>query len=188
MEIKDRKPLFLIPIVLIIFFVLHLVGPNRPLLRFYLNLSPSEPEGLYLAVPFAGQLKKMDYVLIAPPENAVPYIYGRGWLPENRLLLKNVYALPGDHVQITNRAIYINHRYVGPIKEQDSTGLPLPRLRGSIPVPANYFLPIADRNPNSFDGRYFGPVSNRQIRFVVKPFLIWGRKASQCVQANMYNR
>lgn len=177
MKIYDRKPLIIIPLILAGLLGVHLSFHLKPGLRLYLNLSPSEPEGLYRVVPFDGRLKHQDYVLLTPPVNAHPYIYGRGWLPKNRLLLKNVRGLPGDQVQITDRAIYINGHYIGPIKEQDSAGLPMPKLRGRIPIPANHFLPIANRIPNSFDGRYFGPVSNDRIVHVVKPFWIWGRKA-----------
>lgn len=179
MKLRDRKPLFIIPLILTGLFGLYLICQNKPSFRFYLNLSPSEPEGLYLVVPFQGRLRHGDYVLLIPPSNAYPYIYGRGWLPKNRLLLKNVYALPGDQVRITPRAIYINGRYIGPIEERDSAGLPMPKLRGRIPIPANCFLPVADRIPNSFDGRYFGPVPNTRIVHVVKPFWIWGRKVRQ---------
>jgi conjugative transfer signal peptidase TraF len=178
--VKDRKPLLIIPVALLVLWGLHLAIP-QPVFFFYLNVSKSEPIGIYRVIgPDAEaekwrrrQLKHDDYVIITPPPNARPYVYGRGWLLKNRLLLKNVYALPGDKVYITDRAIYINDKYIGPIKTKDSAGLPLPRLRGLITIPAHHFLPIANHAPNSFDGRYFGPVPNRLVQQIVKPVCIW---------------
>lgn len=177
---KDHKPLLFIPLVLLALTGLHFVF-KQPVYHFYLNVSDSEPIGLYQAIASGeenaklrrGQLTYGDYVLFTPPPNAWPYVYGRGWLSRGCLLLKNVAALPGDQARITERAIFINNRYLGPIKKRDRAGLPLPKLRGPIVIPAKHFLPLATRIPNSFDGRYFGPVSIARVKHVVRPVLVW---------------
>jgi conjugative transfer signal peptidase TraF len=176
--LKDRKPPIIIGLIFLALFGIRL-GIREPV--FYLNLSSSEPIGLYWVVTTRaetarlrrGQLTQGDLVVLAPPPNAWPYVYGRGWLSRDSLLLKTVGALPGDQVDITDRAIYINQCYIGPIKERDRAGLPLPKLRGQIVIPAKHFLPLAVRIPNSFDGRYFGPVPTNLVKHVVRPVLVW---------------
>jgi conjugative transfer signal peptidase TraF len=176
--IKDRKPPIVIGLIFLALFGVRL-GIRKPV--FYLNLSPSEPIGLYWVVTSPaetvrlrrGQLTQGDLVVLAPPPKAWPYVYGRGWLSRDSLLLKTVVALPGDQVDITDRAIYINQCYIGPIKERDRVGLPLPKLRGRIAIPEGCFLPLATRVPNSFDGRYFGPAPVSLVKHVVRPVLVW---------------
>lgn len=131
---------------------------------YYINFSNSEPLGIYRLIPFDGSLKRGDRVVMKPPKQALPYIYGRCWLPDGWLLIKNVGALPGDSLLISDKAIYINGQFTGPVSQHDSQGMPLPRLRGCFKIDRGLFLPISTYIPNSFDGRYFGPVPFGLIR------------------------
>jgi conjugative transfer signal peptidase TraF len=139
----------------------------------YLNLSDSEPWGIYRLTPFDGHVFIGELVIMEVPVPARPVVYGRGWLPEGGLLLKSIGAVLGDQVMIANDAIFINQQYSGPVYHQDSQGKPLPELRGSFRIQPGYFLPLATAIPNSFDGRYFGPVSLRLILGKAKPVLIF---------------
>ncbi len=158
---KPRK-IFLISAGVFILLSLQIAGLQPP--KYYLNLSRSMPLGVYKFIPFNGDLKVEDLVIFDVPQQARPYVYGRGWLPKGWLLIKKVGALPGEKVTITNDSIKIRDVYVGPVFETDTEGKPLPRLRGSFIIPENHFLPIATYIQNSFDGRYFGPVSKTLIR------------------------
>ena len=109
------------------------------------------------------------------PVQARPYVYGRGWLPNGGLLLKNLQALPGDLVSITNDRIMINQQYYGPVFSKDSQGRPLPELRGLFRIQPGYFLPLATAVPDSFDGRYFGPVPLWLIMGEAKPVLLFNK-------------
>lgn len=131
---------------------------------FYINTTPSQPLGIYQALKFDGRLETGDLVIFKPPQKIHPYVYGRGWMKEGELMLKNVGALPGDIYEVTDEAIMINGQHVGPIATVDRKGLPLPRLRGRFKVKEGGFLPISTHIPNSFDGRYFGAVSTKQIK------------------------
>lgn len=139
----------------------------------YLNLSNSEPWGIYRLSPFDGHFIRGELVIMEVPVQARPYVYGRGWLPEGGLLLKSIGAVPGDQVMIASDGILINQQYSGPVYNQDSQGKPLPELRGSFRIQPGYFLPLATAIPNSFDGRYFGPVPLRMILGKAKPILIF---------------
>jgi conjugative transfer signal peptidase TraF len=140
---------------------------------YYLNLSNSEPWGIYRLTPFDGHLVTGELVIMEVPVQARPYVYGRGWLKEGGSLLKGIGAVPGDQVMITSGGILINQHYFGPVFKQDSQGKPLPELRGSFRIQPGYFLPLATAIPNSFDGRYFGPVPLRLIVGKAKPVLIF---------------
>jgi len=128
--------------------------------------------GFYLKVSDETSLKAGDLVILKVPKAMNPYVYGRHWLKEGAPLLKTVYALPGDTYVINNEAVFVNGEYIGEIFDEDSSGLPLPKIRGSFTVKEGYFLPIAARFPNSFDGRYFGEVSKKFIIARVKPLFI----------------
>lgn len=163
MTLRNLKKI-LIPMAIIPILYLGIYLLNSPTPRIYLNLSNSEPLGIYRRIPFDGHLQTSELVFLVAPEQARPYIYGRGWLPEGWLLLKSVGALTGDKVTISNDSIKIKGVYTGPVLDKDNEGKPLPRLRGDIHIPAAHFLPIASRINNSFDGRYFGPVSYQLIQ------------------------
>ena len=165
--VKKRKVFFVIIGVLIILVIAQIetLSNHR---YFYFNLSPSVPIGLYRTIPFDGQLKKNDLLLINPPDQSRSLLYGRGWLPKGWVLFKNVGALPGDKVYISDAGIFINNQYKGPVILFDSQGKPLPKLRGNIHIKDGYFLPLATKIPNSFDVRYFGPVSVSLIKAKVK--------------------
>ncbi len=168
--IKRNRNLFLVVTGFLVFFlVLQLAGSRPP--QYYLNLSKSMPLGVYKLIPFDGDLKTGESVILEVPEPARPYIYGRGWLPQGWLLIKTVGALPGDKVTITDDAIKIKDVYIGPVFDTDTEVRPLPRLRGSINIPEKHFLPIATYIRNSFDGRYFGPVPFDLIRGKAVPVI-----------------
>lgn len=152
--------------IMIMMGVLCIIGiwaGNAVKLPFYLNYSMSEPVGIYYKTKFDGSLKKGELVFLEVPFRARTYLFGRGWIHPGDVLLKNVGAIAGDSVYITESAIYVNGKYVGPLCTRDSQNRPLPQIRGELKIKAGHFLPIATRQPNSFDGRYFGPVSQRLI-------------------------
>ena len=146
--------------------------------HLYLNLSASEPRGIYQLMPSDSNLPdcylfRGELIIMKVPVQARPYVYGRYRLPDGGLLLKNIGALPGDLVSITNGRIMINQQYYGPVYSKDSQGRPLPEFRGSFRIRPGYFLPLATAVPNSFDGRYFGPVSLRLIVGEAVPVLLF---------------
>ena len=155
------------------FFILFLAQLFSYLMppKFYINFTSSEPIGVYKLIPGYEDLKIGDYVLFEVPDHARPYIHGRGWLPEGWVLLKNVGALPGDMVTITDSEVRINNTVIGPVLLADNKNRPLPQLRGDFEIPEGFFFPISKRLNNSFDGRYFGPISHKLIIGKAVPIL-----------------
>ena len=65
-------------------------------------------------------------------------------------------------------------RALGPIADHDRAGRPLPRWRGCRRLSAGEYAVFSGRIPDSFDSRYYGPVSRAEILGVYAPIWTWG--------------
>lgn len=139
--------------------------------RLWLNLTDSEPVGLYLLQRAPVEIKRGELVLMEIPEQFHPYVYGRRWLPKGWPLVKLIGAVAGDTFCVNNAIFSVNGKEIGPVYQVDQAGLPLPRLQGCRSIPPGYFLPVATGTPRSFDGRYLGPVPLKNILGRLTPVL-----------------
>ncbi|MBT1077204.1 S26 family signal peptidase [Geobacter grbiciae] len=166
----NKKPLFIAVTVVVCLAVMQIInsltGPY-----FVLNLSSSEPLGIYRLKPFSGTLRRGEIVWMKAPQKAGAFIYDRGWLPRGWPLLKHIKAIPGDIFCITDTSLTVNGALVGPVSDRDRKGQTLPRIRGCSDVAAGHFLPVATNIANSFDGRYFGTVPASSIIAVATPVM-----------------
>jgi conjugative transfer signal peptidase TraF len=131
--------------------------------RFILNLTGSEPRGIYFLKPFDGALHRGDLVFMKCPPGYEKFVYGRKWLPNGWPLLKTVRGIPGDCFCVSENDVSVEGKRFGPVYSFDSQGLQLPVIRGCRTIPPHHFLPIATGLENSFDGRYFGAVPDSLI-------------------------
>ena len=143
---------------------------HRPLLL--VNTTPSEPIGLYLASP--ASLRAGALIAFQAPPAAFPYADARLGYLHRRPMLKTVSAVPGDLVCTDFGRLAINGHDRGPISTTDSRGAALPRWRACRRLGPGEAFAFSDRVPNSFDSRYFGPVSTRTILGVYRPLLALG--------------
>jgi type IV secretory pathway protease TraF len=152
-----------LPLVVALVLSLFLVGwlfelNSQP--KYYLNLTRSEPLGIYQLAPCnVRQLRVGDLVIMDVPRQTRQYVYGRRWLRRGWPLLKNVGAVAGDEYQVTATAIAVNDAYIGPVFMAD------------FQVKAGQFLPLSTHIRQSFDGRYFGAVPCSLIRGKALPVL-----------------
>lgn len=143
------------------------LGTSRPLVLF--NTTPSEPPGLYLEIggsPTAGQI-----VAFRAPRAAFPYADGRLAFLHRVPLLKAVAARGGDAVCTATGRLTINGRDRGPIASRDGRGVALPHWRGCRALEPGELFVFSNRVPNSFDSRYFGPVSVHAVIGVYRPLV-----------------
>ena len=139
---------------------LPLLGRPAPLLIY--NASASAPIGLYRVRP-ADPIRRGDLVLAHTPPSVRRLAAERGYLPESVPLVKRVAAMASDNVCVRDHAVSIDGRHVADQLAVDAEGRPLPAWAGCRTLgPDEIFLLMADV-PDSFDGRYFGPVPTNAI-------------------------
>lgn len=175
----NKAILFMMITSIILVFAMYIVSIfTRD--RYYVNLSPSLPYGLYkISAPI--NLKKGDIIIFAPPDHLKSYIYKRHWLPDGWPLMKQIGAMAGDNYCINkDQQFLINGRYVGPVFKYDSQGLPLPKIIGCHTVEPQTILPVATNILNSFDGRYFGTIPLNIISGKAVPIYKFGGGILKC--------
>lgn len=133
---------------------------GTPLLIY--NASASAPIGFYRVLP-RQRLHLGDLLVATAPEPAQLLAAERGYLPRGVPLVKRVAALPGDRVCSEGEVISINNAPVAFGLAEDRAGRPLPGWRGcQVLGPREIFLLMADVT-DSFDSRYFGPVTTDAV-------------------------
>ena len=139
------------------------------------NASASVPLGLYTITP-VDHLKVGDHVAIDPPEPLAEFLAARGYLPRGVPLLKTVAALPGQRVCRIDGKIIVDGNAIGEAREHDLLGRELPVWQGCRRIaPGDVFLMNAAVS-DSFDGRYFGPISATAILGQAHP--LWAEERS----------
>lgn len=138
-----------------------------------LNLTPSVPRGLYRLRAPTQPLTLGQLVVFPAPAPVASLLVTRGWLPPQVPLLKPLAALPGDTVCGTDDGLVINQRLVGTVATKDAQGRPLPRWRGCQQLAAGEVFPANLAHPQSFDGRYFGPIATSTLQQIAEPVWTW---------------
>lgn len=132
-----------------------LLATPRP--RLIWNASASVPIGLYRAEG-ADNLALGDLVAVMPPDELATFLAERGAVPRGVPILKHVAALAGSTVCRTGVTVTIDGRPAAVALLRDRAGRLLPTWSGCRTlVDGEAFLLNPDA-PESFDGRYFGPL------------------------------
>lgn len=142
--------------------------------KIMFQITPSLPKGIY-RIDHPERIEKGMICVFEIPQNVYGLMKTRGWLPEHFrfYLSKPLVAKEGDIVDVSASGLFINGRYLGPVKQYDSQGLPLPRIyRKCVLSQGEYFF--ASTYNNSFDSRYFGTVRKENIRWVERPLIVFG--------------
>lgn len=147
-----------------------------------INTTPSLPLGLYWVQ--STKPTKSSVVLFCPPAQPV-FIEAkaRGYLAAGlcdvgtQPLMKRIVATAGDQVTIAAEGTAVNGAWLANSAQvqADPAGRPLPAYRADLTLAAGQVLLMSDRSPLSFDGRYFGPVSERTLQGVVVPVWTFSR-------------
>lgn len=132
------------------------------------NASASAPIGFYWLDDRA--IERGDYALVRVPERVRQLVEDRGYLPPDVPLIKRVTAIAGDDICRHGTEILVNGTTMAAAQEADSSGRRLPDWQGcSVLTERTVFL-LQD-HPQSFDGRYFGPVETATI--IGRATLLW---------------
>ncbi len=144
---------------------------------YRLNLTPSEPLGLWRIEEFQRPVSVGDLVFLCPPMTAVfEEARRRGYLRRGLCpggfapLIKTVAALPRQLVEI-NDHVLIDGRQVpaSSVRRTDGEGRALMPDAGGVVPPHHLFLhsPFA----SSYDSRYFGPIPDAGLLGLARPVL-----------------
>lgn len=126
------------------------------------NASPSVPTGLYWRHP-ASDLSVGDLVVVTAPAALADFLSKRGYLPAGMPLLKLVAALAGQDVCRVGLEITVDGVLHGTALASDRSGRPLPVWHGCQRVRVGDIFFMNPDVRDSFDGRYFGPISARSV-------------------------
>ena len=143
----------------------------HPSPRLIWNASASVPIGLYRMHP--GSAPKVgDLVAVLPPEPLASLLAERHYLPRGVPMLKHVAAVAGQRVCRNGYRITIDGKHLGDARGRDHLGRGLPVWTGCrVLTPGDVFLMNPDV-PDSFDGRYFGPLPATTITGRLTPLWI----------------
>ncbi|WP_430252170.1 conjugative transfer signal peptidase TraF [Neorhizobium sp. DAR64860/K0K1] len=144
---------------------------------FRLNLTPSEPLGLWRIVALQRPVKAGDLIFICPPATAsFEEARSRGYVRRGLCpggfapMIKTVAALSGQHVEI-GANVSVNGRPLPSsiVRTSDGEGRPItPFKTGTVPL-RNLFLHSSFAS--SYDSRYFGPVPDTGLLGLARPVL-----------------
>lgn len=161
-----------------LFFVVGAAG----LAGARINTTPSLPLGLYWIQ--ATKPARGSVVLFCPPDQPV-FIEAkaRGYLAAGlcdagtQPLMKRIVAAGGDQVTIVAKGTAVNGEWLANSAQvqTNTAGRLLPANRAELTLAAGQVLLMSDRSSLSFDGRYFGPMSERTIQGVVEPIWTFSR-------------
>jgi conjugative transfer signal peptidase TraF len=136
------------------------------------NASASVPIGLYAVDPPRAP-KVADLVVVTPPAPLAQFLASRGYLPTGVPMLKHIGAVWGQTVCRYGHKVRIDGDPVGEALAKDRLGRPLPVWQGCLTLSAGQVFLFNAGVRDSFDGRYFGVISTRQILGQAHP--IWIR-------------
>ncbi|MGO7345351.1 conjugative transfer signal peptidase TraF [Rhizobium johnstonii] len=146
---------------------------------YRINLTPSEPLGLWRIIPLHRPAAVGDLLFICPPETAaMREARARGYLRSGSCrggvapLIKTVIAVAGQHAEI-GVSVSVDGRGVSSssLALRDGKGRPLTPFPSGIVPPGYVFLHSAF--PGSYDSRYFGPVPISGIRGLAQEVLTY---------------
>ena len=165
------------PLLFSILILLFVISISKCFsIYFFLQLTDSMPKGIYLRKKIPEKIEVGDIIVFRPPYIAKKLIYNRGWylFKKKYNLIKQVMAVEGDEVKINLKdGLLINNKYVGPVCEYDSKGLPLPVFKGKFKILKNEIFFVSSYCKNSFDSRYFGPVKKNSLIGIAIPFIVF---------------
>lgn len=130
--------------------------------RLIWNASASAPMGLY-ALHRDSALAVGNWVLVKPPTRLQLWLTERRYLAPSVPLVKRVAALSGQTVCRRDRLITIDGIAIAPARTYDRDGRPLPVWQGCQLLTETQVFPMTWDEPDSLDGRYFGPLARAAI-------------------------
>lgn len=151
------RPAGLVFVALLVVLTLASTVGDKPRPHYIWNLTPSVPRGLYAVQPL-DRLRVTTLVVAMPPEPLATTLAEGGYLPRGVPLLKRIFAVPGQTVCRIGRNVTVDGIAATLARERDQRGRPLPVWQGCHVIAADEIFLMNWDEPDSLDGRYFGPL------------------------------
>jgi len=130
------------------------------------NPSPSVPAGYYLRT--SAEIAPGAFVTVRAIDVGPDYAALRDFTDPGDRFIKRVAAAAGDEVCASGAEVWINGAVVAHREARDAAGRSLPTWSGCRVLATDELLLLGD-TPDSFDGRYWGPISRRLVEGVWRP-------------------
>jgi conjugative transfer signal peptidase TraF len=168
---RDTSRIWLTAMAIVLFFATLLVAALafRPLPLVIWNASDSVPIGWYWVE--RRQPKIGEIAVVLPPEWVQLYASSRGYLPDDVWLLKPVLAVSSATVCRFGSFVFVNGKQVARAKTRDRQHRVLPVWKGCRVLQSDDVFLLA-KPRNSFDSRYFGPITRTHIAGVATRFCL----------------
>ncbi len=132
------------------------IYPPKPKLIY--NKTESASIGWY-AVEQKRPLQRDDLVAAFAPQTARNFAEARGYLPSRVPLIKSVWAIGGERICYDGQSVLVPNRPDISVIGQDGLGRALPVITGCFHLDTDEVFLVSTSIQNSWDSRYFGPVS-----------------------------
>ncbi len=128
--------------------------------RLVWNASASVPPGLYWIAP--GPVRRGDVVLIRLPPRIADIADRRGYLSKSAYLIKFIIGVTGDRVCRFEGRVFVNGAVRARAFSRDRRHRHMPVWHGCYRLASSQVFVLAE-DPDSFDSRYFGPLSHQHV-------------------------
>jgi len=145
---------------------------SAPAPRLVWNASRSAPLGLYRVYPGAA-VAVGDMVITRLPKAVRRLAADRQYLPNNVPLVKRVVAVGGARICARGVTITVAGPPVARRQARDRAGQPLAAWQGCRTLGRHEVFLLMAAVPDSFDGRYFGPITASDV--IGKAVPLWVR-------------
>ena len=135
------------------------------------NTSPSMDQGLYW-ITSQSNFEHGEIVAAEPPNNVAIMMGQRGYLAAGLPIIKRIVAMDGDNICRIGNAVSVDGKPVAEARDYDRLRRSLPVWQGCTALKEGEVFLLGD-SPDSFDSRYFGPVSRVQIWGRAVPIWTW---------------
>lgn len=166
-------------LILIVALVLFAIAIGAYGAGIRLNLSGSIPPGLYRTT--RGVPDRGTTVLACLPSEVATFARKRGYVPSGSCedgsapVGKTVAAVSGDMVEVSTYGVSVNGtllRNSAPLpRDSKGRGLPVLRIGPELVRTTEVWL-VSSYSAQSFDSRYFGPISASRVVSRIKPLLV----------------
>lgn len=181
LRLQRKYPLWILSIAVLFTITAYFLYENG----LIINITDSMPKGIYWREN--GAIQRNDIIAFCLKPEYQKFALKRGYLIRaggNRCqysepVIKKVIAAPGDNVILSEESITVNGKtYFYKTLHKDSNGRTLftypRRTYNNTP---DYWL-IGTSSTQSWDSRYFGPISPEAILWKIKPLLVFSPHAT----------